>query len=84
MARPAVVVQQTQASALLWLPVYVRLPAHSKGSRVNMLISILLGRHVSGEPASSVPSLLGMDVMRRCVLTYDGPSGQAELTVPAF
>ena len=148
MARPAVVVQQTQASALLWLPVYVRLPAHSKGSRVNMLIdtgaafsalpprdweeivppeqwqtlpedaslmgiagsrayarqeapiyvldqdtgawrqcqinSILLGRRVSGEPASSVPSLLGMDVMRRCVLTYDGPSGQAELTVPAF
>ena len=46
--------------------------------------SILLGRRVSGEPASSVPSLLGMDVMRRCVLTYDGPSGQAELTVPAF
>ena len=46
--------------------------------------SIFLGRGVSGEPASSVASLLGMDVMRRCVLTYDGPSGQAELTVPAF
>ena len=38
LARPAVVVQQTQAFALLGLPVYVRLPAHSKGSRVNMLI----------------------------------------------
>ena len=47
--------------------------------------SVLMGHRVFGEPVhASVPSIMGMDVLRRCTLTYDGPSGTAELIIPSF
>ena len=148
MARPAVTVQQTANSAVLWLPTLVRLPAYSLLTRINMFIdtgavstalhprdwekivpleqwealpadvslvgiggarayarqevqlyvfdqdtgswqqcridSILLGHRIQGESVSaSTPSILGMNILRRCTLTYDGPSSRAELIIPA-